>query len=240
MARRRESCPLPLSRKDGTHVPVETRVWPGQWNKKTCIFGISKDLSTEEEANQRFEGVFRGNPAPMALNSMPERRFVDVNAAFLQTLGYTRDEVLGRTAAELGLFVDPTRHDSAFAALAKNEHIRDNELRVRCKDGSIREGIFFGELIKGQKQDYSLTVMVDITERTRIERMLRQSEERLDMALIGTRAGLWDWNVQTGETIFSGAGRKSSAIRWPSCNQPRSGPGSTSAIPMTRANPTRD
>ena len=50
----RSICPLPLERKDGTIVPVETRVLRGQWSGVECLFGISKDLSSEQEAQQRF------------------------------------------------------------------------------------------------------------------------------------------------------------------------------------------
>jgi PAS domain S-box-containing protein len=46
----RESCPLPLAHKDGSLIPVETRVWFGQWDGLDCLFGICKDLSDEQEA----------------------------------------------------------------------------------------------------------------------------------------------------------------------------------------------
>ena len=59
-----EMCPLPLARKEGSSVPVETRVWSGRWNGMDCIFGISKNLTAEQEAHQRFERLFRNNPAP--------------------------------------------------------------------------------------------------------------------------------------------------------------------------------
>ena len=103
----RESCLLPLARKDGGLVPVETRVWFGKWNGADCLFGIAKNLTAEQEAQQRFERLFRNNPAPMALSLLPEQRFFDVNNAFLNTLGYAKGEVIGRTVGELNMFPDP-------------------------------------------------------------------------------------------------------------------------------------
>jgi hypothetical protein len=37
---------------------MESRAWLGKWNGSNCIFGISKDLSVEKEAQQRFERLF--------------------------------------------------------------------------------------------------------------------------------------------------------------------------------------
>ena len=105
----RQSCPLPLVRKDGVLVPVETRAWLGQWDGLNCIFGICKNLTEEQETHQRFERLFRNNPSLMALSTLSDRRFSDVNDAFLKTLGYSRADIIGKNALELGLFVYPEK-----------------------------------------------------------------------------------------------------------------------------------
>jgi PAS domain S-box-containing protein len=161
----RETCPLPLATKGGDILPVETRVWFGQWGGADCIFGVSKDLSAEQEAEQRFERLFRSNPCPMALSSLPERRFIDVNDSFLREFGYSRDQVIGSTAAALGLFVDIEQHTQIAERLMATGHASDLELRARSRDGAIREGLFSAEVIENQGKRYLLTVMLDITAR---------------------------------------------------------------------------
>lgn len=174
----RDSCPLPLQSKSGTYVPVETRVWFGKWNGDDCIFGVSKDLAKEQEALQKFDRLFRSNPTPLAVSSLPDRRFTDINDAFLKLLGYTREEVLGKTTAELGLFLHPEKHEKAGEDVMVHGKISNCELNVKGKDGTIFNGLFSGEVIASHGQKYLLSVMIDQTERKLAEAELsRQLDE---------------------------------------------------------------
>ncbi len=170
----RESCPLPLARKDGGLVPVETRVWSGRWSGADCIFGIIKDLSAEQEAQQRFERLFRNNPALMALSTFPDHHIIDVNNAFLKVLEYSREEVIGKTALEIGLFPQTEQRAAAASRLQADQRITDLELQVRRKDGEILHGLFSSEMISSQGRQYYLTVMIDISDRKRAEEDLQQ------------------------------------------------------------------
>ncbi|HRE05561.1 MAG TPA: PAS domain S-box protein [Opitutaceae bacterium] len=172
------TCPLPLQRKNGSRLPVETRAWIGQWNGQRCVFGICKDLSVQQDAEQRFERLFRCNPMPMALTTLPDQRFADVNDAWLEILGYERSEVIGRATAELNLFPEPGRQRQAAVELQENGFIRNIELQVKTRDGNLRDGLFCGDLLHSQGRTYLLTVMQDITPRRRAEEALRESETR--------------------------------------------------------------
>ncbi|MBK7190467.1 MAG: PAS domain-containing protein [bacterium] len=169
----RQTCPLPLQHKNGSLVPAETRVWMGRWNGVDCIFGLCKNLTKEQEALQKFDRFFRMNPALMAVNRLPDRTFFDVNDAFLRTLGYTAAEVIGRSAAELDLFVDVEMQEQVSAELREHGRFREVELKVRAKDGRIIESLFSGDLIQSQGHTYFLTVAIDITERQQTVRELR-------------------------------------------------------------------
>lgn len=100
------SCPLELMSSRGERIRVETRIWFGEWNGKKCLFGISKDLTAEQEALQKFERLFQNNSAAMALTRAQDRAFLDVNDSFERILGYSRSEIIGKSSIELGLFVD--------------------------------------------------------------------------------------------------------------------------------------
>ncbi len=180
---KRESCPLPLITKEGVLIPVETRAWNGRWNGIDGIFGLSKDLSKEQEALQKFDRLFRMNPALIAVSKMPERIFSDINDAFTDVLGYTRDEVVGKTSTELNLFVDDEDQKHVAMMLAEYGHIHNVELKVRTKSGEIRDGLFSGDLIESQGVSFFLTTMIDITDKNQAEDKLRKTIRDLETAL---------------------------------------------------------
>ncbi|MEI9479367.1 MAG: PAS domain S-box protein, partial [Deltaproteobacteria bacterium] len=198
----RDVCPLPLVKKDGVYLPVETRVCFGKWSGMDCIFGISKDLSKEQEALQKFNRLFSSNPAPMAVSSFPKRKFTDVNDSFLSTLGFSREEVIGKTSEELGLFTEPQIQRQMAQVLQDQGYVRNVELKVRKKDGTIVEGLFSGEIIENQGQKSFLTVMLDITERKRAEEVLQIQNQKFLGVLNVLDALVYVTDMKTYEIVF--------------------------------------
>jgi len=179
LAGSKESCHLPLEAKNGRRIPVETRTWYGEWDGTPCIFGSSRNLTDEQEANARFNTLFSRNPALMAVSTPGDRRFVEVNEAFLRKLGYSRDEVIGKTGDELGLFPRSERQKEAGMQLSESGSISDIELDVRRKDGTVLHGLFSGEVIESRGEPLFLTVMTDITTRKSLERALTEANRNL-------------------------------------------------------------
>jgi len=180
---KRDMCPLPLIGKKGDLIPVETRIWHGVWDGKKCILGMSKDLTREQEALQKFDRFFRMNPAPMAVSLLHERTFVDVNEAFIEKLGYSKDEIIGKTSHELALFVDQDAQQHIGDLIREHGRVQNIELQLRTKQGTILWGLFSGDLIESQGDTYFLTVMIDVTKRKKIAHKLRQSNRQLKTLL---------------------------------------------------------
>ncbi len=168
-AGKKDFCPLPLAKKSGALMPVETRVWLGKWDGNDCIFGICKDLSKEQESLQKFNKFFENNPALMAITSLPDRRFTDINRAFINKTGYTREEVIGRTADELKLFVSPEPLTELESELNAVGSFYNKQFKVKSKSGQLMDGLFSGEVIESQGVKSLLTVMVDVTISKKLE-----------------------------------------------------------------------
>lgn len=169
---KKSNCPLPLKSKSGLLLPVETKVWPGKWNGVDCIYGVSKDLSKQQASMDKFQKLFDSNPSLLVVSSMDDSRIEDVNAAFIDKLGYSREEIIGKTSKELDLFIDFNKQITTSMNLKENGKIRDVELQIRKKNGQVIDGLFSGEIIDNQVVKKYLTVITDITKQKIIEKEL--------------------------------------------------------------------
>jgi len=182
------NCPLPLEKKDGALLPVETRIWFAKWGGIDCIYGISKDIGQEQELLQKFNKIFDINPAFMAVSSYPDRILTDVNKTFLDKMGYKKEEIIGKTSKELGIFVQSENLEHINKELIEVGYIHDVFVKLKAKNGDIIEGLFSGDIIENQGKKYFLTVFIDQTERMKavelMERTLKDSE-KLNKLMIG-------------------------------------------------------
>lgn len=140
---------------------------------------------SHQAALERFRKLFDCNPALMAVSTMDDTRFIDVNMSFVEKLKYRRDEIIGRSASELGLFVEDDAHVCAAAELAGTGRLFNRELKVRTKDGDILTGLFSGEVIENSVERVFLTVMTDITVQKKAEEEAREAVISKSETLVG-------------------------------------------------------
>jgi len=171
-------CPIPLFTKSGNLIPVETRVFPGEWNGKKVLFGISKDLSQSSIANERFLKLFRENPSLVAISNLETGEYVDVNETFVKTLGYARSEILGKTSSDLHIFNNITNRDDTIKELHSKGSVRHKEVLITDKYGNTHFGLFSADILEFGNSKYLLTTMDDLTERRQAENVLKESEQR--------------------------------------------------------------
>jgi len=175
--------PMPLLTKDGHLIPVETRVTKGEWEGKPVLFVVRKDISPLKLSEEKFSTVFRSNASLMALSTKADGKFIEVNLAFLKTLGFSRGEVIGKTARDLDIFVHPKTLDHAISLLERQGKVRDLEVQVRIKNGTTRTGLFFVDNIMIGLEHCLLMTFNDITGLKQSEMALRESEERFRLLL---------------------------------------------------------
>jgi len=138
------------------------------------------------ESEERFSKAFQSHAALMAISTPAEGRFLEVNDAFLTTLGFDREDVIGKTSRELGLFADIGQRDRIIRIVREKGYARNVEVTVRTKRGELRHGAFSADIIRMHDEAYLFTVMNDVTEKRKLEEQLRQKHK---MESIGRLAG---------------------------------------------------
>jgi PAS domain S-box-containing protein len=165
------------------------------------------DLNRAQEAlresKARFSTFFHASPMSVAITRLADNQFVDVNESWQNLTGFTREEVIGRTPLELNIWVDFGERDRLIRRLREQGIVRGFEIQIRQKSGNIRHLIMAAEMIELAGEPLMLSMAVDITDRKQVEEELRRGEERLRLTLEATNDGIWDWNIPTGNAIFS-------------------------------------
>ena len=131
------------------------------------------------KSEEKFSKAFRRGPLAITIVSTGNDRYIDVNEVFEAHTGWMRDEVVGRTPLEIGLWVDPDQRTAFMNLLVTNGNVRDLETKFRRRDGQIRTGLGSAELIELNGEQCALSVIVDITERKLAEEAMAGFSRRL-------------------------------------------------------------
>ncbi|QWR76254.1 PAS domain S-box protein [Candidatus Magnetomonas plexicatena] len=181
---------------------------------------ITQPLSDKlTETEERLSAAFEFSTLGQAITS-PEKGWLEVNSALCSIFGYTKEELVKLTWAEMthpdDLDADVKQFNLVLSGV-KDGYSMDK--RFICKDGSIVYTTLWVHC-KRKKDgavDYLIALIQDITERKRLEdairieielvkkreKEIRILEERLALAIEGSELGAWDWDIQTGDVIMS-------------------------------------
>jgi len=121
------------------------------------------------KSEMKLSKIFHSVPVLIGITTVAEGRCIDINEKGLQTLGYRRDEVIGRTTLELGIWASQAAREQAIGILIKDGTVRDLEIDFRGKSGQTFTGVLSAELIEFDGEQYMLSVINDITGRKQME-----------------------------------------------------------------------
>jgi PAS domain S-box-containing protein len=136
-------------------------------------------------SEERFSKAFSASPIPMSIVSHNDERYIDVNESFLENSGFAREEIVGRTTEQIGIYAQPGERERLRAVLEEQGRIRNAEVHRRVKSGEVRVALTSSEMIEIDGVRCVLTANNDITERKRAEEAQRASQEQL-ASIIGS------------------------------------------------------
>ena len=149
---------------------------PIEIGDEACMLFTFADLHPRKQAEdalkqseQRFAVAFRMAPGPMAIIALDGLRLLDVNDAFTAAIGWRREEVIGRTEPDIGLWGTGVLREELERQVKQTGHLRSVDVQIETKDGRTCDYLLSAETVTIHGEHCVLTVMLDITERKQTE-----------------------------------------------------------------------
>lgn len=218
---------------------VEGHASYGADGRATRIAGTITDITDRKRdqlalaaAENRFRQAFQASPIAIVIARLPDGRITDVNPAFEALSGYTRDEAVGRTGIELGLWADPAVRAHWFDRASKGV-LENFPAQLLFKGGAPISARLYSSVVDYADEKCIITLAQDVTAQERAERTIRESEAKYAavfdtcpeaIALSRASDGVMlevnhAWTQQTGYARARGLGRSALELRlWQSAS----------------------
>ena len=161
------------------------------------------------KSSKLLSTIYDLNPDAIVLTTVSDSKIIDCNQEYLNQIGYTREETIGHTSKELNLISEITRN-TYIDETRGNEKVSNFEGKIKRKDGSFIDVVYSSRQITVNNVSMVLNIGHDITESKKIQdklvlqsKALKKSETSLANAQHIAHIGSWEWNIKTGDIIWS-------------------------------------
>jgi PAS domain S-box-containing protein len=140
------------------------------------------------QSEEKFSQLFRLSPDAIVLLVVGSGRLVDVNESFTNISGYSREEALGRTLMDLGIYRNSGEREEIYRRLERDGYLRDFEFEALHKDGSTVVSAMTCQTLDLDGVPHLLAVLRDITQMKKLREVMIQSEKMRSVG--GMAAGI--------------------------------------------------
>ena len=137
-------------------------------------------------AEEKFSKAFTSNPTAILISRLSDGMCIDANERALQLINATREEVIGRTTVELGIFENMAQRDKIVQSIRSQGFVRGMSFNFRTRGRTMVESLLSAEVIKCDGESLLISSVLDMTELRKVTQQLRHAQK---MELVGTLAG---------------------------------------------------
>ncbi len=185
-----------IIRKDGEirwfEILSKTINYEGHPADLAMIIDITDKIKAERQlrdSEDKFSKAFNSNVLSMSISSFEDGKFIEVNDAFLNYVGHSREEVIGKTTDELGLWVSEKVRKRFIRLIDKHGSLFNIETKDIPRTGETKYGLVSYIKIMLNEKPFLLSILNNITPRKLAEQQLKESEEKFryiaDHSLLG-------------------------------------------------------
>jgi len=202
-----------LLRKDGSIFDAEAQSkmirWQGRTVRVTALRNVTERKKAEQalrESEEKYSKAFRASPDGLAISELETGRYIDVNEGYCKLYGYRREEMVGHTSIELGIWDNPQDRALLVCGLKTAGEVRNFEMRSRTRTGKPRDILLSAEFIQLGGKSCLVSVLHDVTDRLEAERALRESEEKYSKAFRNSPDAVTITRMADGQIIETNEG----------------------------------
>ena len=181
----KDDCNIPL--KDGRTLHRHSAALQGDDGRYMGRVWFFRDISdiilsqqAKEDSERRYATAFETTLDAIAITSLEDGIYIDVNQAFLDMSGYTRQELIGRSSLELSIWADPLDRQNFSQKLREKKSRLNFEARFRKKCGELFWGMFSVSPMSFNGQPCLLSITRDVTEAKAAQDELASHRDRLE------------------------------------------------------------
>lgn len=152
---------------------------------------MEQQLRDQRASEAKFSAMSIVLPDPCGITRVSDGRYIEVNPAFCAMQGKTREQVIGRTSAELGVWATPQDRQRLLAALASEGKADRLELNVVAL-GRVAPGLMSARLIQVDGEDCMVFVFHDMTDERRVHSELVAAHALMNQAGHMAQLGAWE------------------------------------------------
>lgn len=158
---------------------------------RNTIATIFNDITTNVKADnelkaseEKFSTAFRTSPDAVNINRLSDGVYIEINDGFSAGMGYTAEETIGKTSADLNIWVYPEETQRLRDGLKENGKVSNLESHLRKKNGEIVIGLMSATVITIRGERCVLSITRDITERKKAEDLVKSLNEYLETKVL--------------------------------------------------------